>query len=60
MDELAEAICPHCGEVIEVEVDPSAGRRQKFIEDCWVCCRPIEFEVMFDSQGHAEVQTQPA
>jgi hypothetical protein len=60
MDELAEAICPHCGEVIEVEVDPSAGRRQAFIEDCWVCCRPILFEVTIDSEGRAQVAARLA
>lgn len=60
MDELAETICPHCGETIQVEVDPSAGRRQTFIEDCWVCCRPIQFEVTFDAEGHAEIQAGPA
>jgi hypothetical protein len=59
MDELAETICPHCGETIQVEVDPSAGRRQSFIEDCWVCCRPIQLEVTFDAEGHAEVQAEP-
>lgn len=60
MDELGETLCPHCGEPIEVEVDASAGRHQSFIEDCWVCCRPIQFEVTFDSEGHAEIQAQPA
>ncbi len=49
MDEIAETRCPHCGE--QIEVDPSAGRHQVFIEDCWVCCRPIQFEVTFDQEG---------
>ena len=33
--------CPYCGELIEVQVDISAGG-QSYIEDCQVCCRPIE------------------
>lgn len=60
MDEIAEAVCPHCGEVIEVEVDASAGRNQAFIEDCWVCCRPIRFDVRFDADGQAEVHANLA
>ena len=60
MDETAEIECPHCGESIDVEVDPSAGSRQIFIEDCWVCCRPIQFEVAFDGEGHADLRAQAA
>lgn len=47
--------CPHCGEEIELEVDPTAGRRQQFVEDCWVCCRPIEFSLNLDAAGEATV-----
>ncbi len=32
--------CAFCGEENEIVVDPSAGRRQAFTEDCSVCCRP--------------------
>lgn len=32
--------CPYCWEQIEVEVDCSI-RRQEYVEDCSVCCRPI-------------------
>jgi len=33
--------CPRCGERISVVLDLSAGN-QCYIEDCEVCCRPIE------------------
>ena len=33
--------CPYCGEAIELVVDASAGA-QRYVEDCSVCCRPIE------------------
>jgi len=36
--------CPYCGESITVFVDVSQGD-QHTIEDCWVCCRPIEMLV---------------
>ena len=32
--------CPHCGEEIVVPVDPLAGDRQDYVEDCPVCCSP--------------------
>lgn len=35
--------CPYCGEVIELLVDTSAGSAA-YVEDCQVCCRPIEVE----------------
>ena len=33
--------CPYCGERISMVLDLSAGP-QIYIEDCEVCCRPIE------------------
>jgi hypothetical protein len=34
--------CPYCGENIDILVDTSAGD-QSWIEDCSVCCHPINF-----------------
>ncbi|MBC7690993.1 MAG: CPXCG motif-containing cysteine-rich protein [Methylotenera sp.] len=36
--------CPFCGETITVFADCSISR-QTYIEDCSVCCRPIQIEV---------------
>tara|TARA_Y100001935_G_C17311136_1_gene516370 strand:- start:5832 stop:6143 length:312 start_codon:yes stop_codon:yes gene_type:complete len=36
--------CPYCGEKIEIQLDVSAGS-QAYIEDCQVCCRPIELKL---------------
>ena len=33
--------CPYCGEEISMVLDLSVGR-QSYIEDCEVCCKPIE------------------
>ena len=49
--------CPRCSELNYVAVDPSGGRRQKFVEDCPVCCNPIEFAVTFDHEGDAIVES---
>jgi len=37
--------CPYCGERIEIQADRSGGR-QRYIEDCSVCCRPIEVSLL--------------
>lgn len=41
--------CPYCGEPVEAVLDLSAGD-QSYIEDCPVCCRPIEFELRTDGE----------
>lgn len=42
--------CPYCGEVFETLVDLSAGSAD-YIEDCQVCCRPIQFHLEVDHEG---------
>lgn len=42
--------CPYCGENIEVLIDCSISR-QDYIEDCQVCCRPIDVSVTIDAHG---------
>jgi hypothetical protein len=39
-----EIICPHCGESFPLEVDTSQSD-QSIIEDCTVCCRPINLTI---------------
>jgi len=41
--------CPYCGEVITVLIDDSVPH-QRYIEDCQVCCRPIEFDVSVNGE----------
>ncbi len=47
--------CPYCWEEISVLLDPSVSR-QTYIEDCEVCCRPIEFHVSFEEGELTEFQ----
>lgn len=42
--------CPYCGEAFESQVDTSAGS-QRYVEDCAVCCRPIEVAVQVGEDG---------
>jgi hypothetical protein len=50
MIEEVDVSCPYCGEVFSTVVDYSAGS-QDYIEDCYVCCRPIRFSVMVNHNG---------
>ena len=50
---MTEAItihCPYCGEGYETVVDLSAGS-QRYVEDCAVCCRPIEIALRVGEDG---------
>ena len=39
--------CPYCAEPITLYVDTSGGDQQ-YIEDCEVCCRPINISLQVD------------
>jgi hypothetical protein len=42
--------CPYCGETVDVFIDCSVSR-QRYVEDCRVCCHPINFDVSVDRDG---------
>jgi len=46
--------CPYCGEKIELVVDASI-HEQRYIEDCEVCCRPINININVDIQGDIQL-----
>ncbi len=48
--EFHQVHCPYCGEPFETLIDLSAGSAT-YIEDCQVCCQPIEFRVEVDHAG---------
>jgi hypothetical protein len=48
--------CPSCGETNALGIDPTAGRRQRLVEDCPVCCRPLVFTIVVDAEGDAVVE----
>ena len=39
-----EIACPHCGETFPLIVDTSQSE-QSLVEDCTVCCRPIQLTI---------------
>jgi len=55
----AEVVCPYCGEPTEVSSDEQGGAS---VEDCIVCCRPMDVVATVDPDGVAliEVRRQDA
>ena len=47
--------CPYCGETIEVVVDESV-EQQQYVEDCQVCCRPINLSVSVQADGRVGIR----
>ena len=47
--------CPYCGEMITILVDGSV-EEQQYIEDCQVCCRPIDIRISVTANGSCQVE----
>ncbi len=45
--------CPFCGERFEALVDASGGEAD-YVEDCPVCCRPIEMHLRTSADGELD------
>ncbi|GAL90381.1 CPXCG motif-containing cysteine-rich protein [Jejuia pallidilutea] len=50
--------CPYCWEQISMLLDNSVAH-QEYIEDCEVCCNPIQITVRFQNAEIAEFQAIP-
>ena len=48
--EFVTVACPYCGEAFETSADASAGSCF-YVEDCQVCCQPIDMELRVDEEG---------
>jgi hypothetical protein len=40
-----DVTCPYCGETVSVALDLGGGASQQYVEDCPVCCRPMDLSV---------------
>ncbi|UQB42298.1 CPXCG motif-containing cysteine-rich protein [Thiomicrospira microaerophila] len=49
--------CPYCWQQVEIVIDPSEPE-QDYIEDCYVCCRPIQLKIKVGDDGELEVQAR--
>lgn len=51
--------CPACGAPISVLLDLSVAD-QTYVEDCEVCCRPLEITIRDDNDGAASFEARQA
>lgn len=51
--QLRAVRCPYCGETFDTAVDFSSGSTS-YIEDCQVCCQPIEFKLEVGDEGQVD------
>ena len=49
--------CPFCGEMISILIDASV-ESQQYIEDCQVCCRPIDIRVEVLADGDCQIDAR--
>jgi len=51
--------CPHCMAEGSVLVDAAGGRRQTFVQDCEVCCRPLEVSLRIEDGEVTSLDVKP-
>ncbi len=56
--EEVRLVCPYCGEEFDTTADCSAGAQQDYVEDCPVCCQPIELHIECDNGELRSVQAR--
>ncbi|HSN72619.1 MAG TPA: CPXCG motif-containing cysteine-rich protein [Steroidobacteraceae bacterium] len=55
----AEVVCPYCWQTIELTIDPSVDQ-QSYIEDCPVCCHPMQVLCLAESGELVEIRVEAA
>lgn len=49
--------CPYCGETFDTAIDVPESGTYRSIEDCAICCRPIDVIITLDDDGTVSAQT---
>ena len=50
--------CPYCWQTISMVLDTSVGV-QTYVEDCEVCCQPIEISYRIEEEALADFDAKP-
>ena len=50
--------CPYCGSDNYLSVDPTGGRRQRFVVDCETCCQPIVIDLSLSNGAILEINAR--
>ncbi|HEX4971062.1 MAG TPA: CPXCG motif-containing cysteine-rich protein [Steroidobacteraceae bacterium] len=57
LETTAEVACPYCGETITLLLDLSV-EEQSYIEDCSVCCQPMNVSYRVEDGELADVSVE--
>jgi hypothetical protein len=57
LEPFADVQCPYCGETLTLRFDLSAGS-QSYVEDCQVCCQPMQLAVRVTDNSLDEVSAE--
>ena len=49
-------VCPYCWEHFSLVIEPSCEIGDTYVEDCYVCCRPIEIYVASKSDEMVDIR----
>jgi hypothetical protein len=56
MSDVVEIQCPYCGERLELLVEEDL--RGRLVQDCEVCCNPIQLDVARDEWGDPQLRVE--
>ncbi len=48
--------CPYCWERFSTVVEPSLELGETYVEDCYICCRPIEMTVVAKEEDSIDIR----
>ena len=48
--------CPYCWENFSIFIEPSSEVGESYIEDCYVCCHPIEIYIASKHDDFVEIR----
>lgn len=48
--------CPYCWENFSIFIEPSSEIGESYIEDCYVCCRPIEIYIASKDDNFIDIR----
>ncbi len=51
--------CPYCWESFLIAIEPSLEIGETYVEDCYICCRPIEITVCYKDEEYIDIRIAP-
>jgi hypothetical protein len=48
--------CPYCWGNFSIFIEPSCEVGESYVEDCYVCCRPIEIVIASKNDDAVEIR----